>query len=279
VPVPTALLHWNGCVWSPVASGTSAVLNAVWGSAPNDVWAVGGGSSSGPTDGNFGPGVILHWNGSVWSSASWSPPPGDRTVLQGVWGSGPDDVWAVGGASMDPAQQTVVLHWDGNTWKAVDLNGLTPDGLNAVWGSGPNDVWAVGAQERDLPQSAIVHWDGSAWSMVLCPITQPLSAVWGSGPSDVWAASRYQGGSVIIHWDGSVWSVWWSETNSEATTTEDEVSFASLWGSGSADVWAVANYGNILHWDGSAWSKSPSGTAWLARTLSTRLSSASPLPE
>src|SRR5580704_2485482 len=261
VPVPTALLHWNGCVWSPVASGTSAVLNAVWGSAPNDVWAVGGGSASGPTDGNFGPSVILHWNGSVWSSASWSPPPGDSTVLQGVWGSGPDDVWAVGSASLDPAaHQTAVLHWDGKTWTVVDLNGLTPDGLDAVWGSGPNDVWAVGFQERDLPQSAIVHWDGSAWSMVLCPTTQPLSAVWGSGPSDVWAASGYQGGSAIIHWDGSVWSVWWSETNSDLTTM-DEVSFTSLWGSGSADVWAVANHGDILHWDGSAWSKSLSGTA------------------
>ena len=45
----------------------------------NDAWAVGGG------------GTTLHWNGTVWSSV----PSGTTETLYGVWGSGPNDVWAV----------------------------------------------------------------------------------------------------------------------------------------------------------------------------------------
>jgi hypothetical protein len=55
----------------------------VWGSGPNDVWAVDAG------------GGILHWNGGAWSASN-----GGATTLSGIWGSGPNDVWAVGGSSL-----------------------------------------------------------------------------------------------------------------------------------------------------------------------------------
>ena len=35
------ILHWDGVGWSPIPSGTSAVLSAVWGSGADDAWAVG----------------------------------------------------------------------------------------------------------------------------------------------------------------------------------------------------------------------------------------------
>jgi hypothetical protein len=33
--------YWNGAAWSSVATGTTARLDAVWGSSATDVWAVG----------------------------------------------------------------------------------------------------------------------------------------------------------------------------------------------------------------------------------------------
>src|SRR5260221_13237206 len=48
----------GGWCWaSPHAVLQAANLQAVWGSGPNDVWAVGAG------------GVILHWNGTAWTSS------------------------------------------------------------------------------------------------------------------------------------------------------------------------------------------------------------------
>jgi len=35
------IVHWDGTAWSAQASGTDALLGDVWGSGPNDVFAVG----------------------------------------------------------------------------------------------------------------------------------------------------------------------------------------------------------------------------------------------
>ena len=58
-------------------------------------------------------------------------------ALFGVWGSGADDVYLVGGGGL-------VLHGTqrGAAW-AQEPSGTDED-LLAVWGSGPGDVYAVG---------------------------------------------------------------------------------------------------------------------------------------
>jgi Carboxypeptidase regulatory-like domain len=66
------IMHWDGHAWSRVASGTRAWLNAVWGRAPDDVWAVG-------TSGE-----ILRWNGLSWNAIPSGVPSAD---LRGIWGA------------------------------------------------------------------------------------------------------------------------------------------------------------------------------------------------
>ena len=66
------IVHWDGHAWSRVESGTREWLNAVWGRAPNDVWAVGTG------------GEILRWNGLSWSPTASGVPSAD---LRGIWGA------------------------------------------------------------------------------------------------------------------------------------------------------------------------------------------------
>ena len=36
-------MHWDGCGWTQATSPTTSNLDAVWGTGPNDVWAVGNG--------------------------------------------------------------------------------------------------------------------------------------------------------------------------------------------------------------------------------------------
>jgi hypothetical protein len=77
---------------------------------------------------------ILHWNGTEWSDVDNAV----KTTLNGVWGSGPNDVWAVANFSSDAG----IFHWDGKKWSSDPIKvGVQ---LSSVWGSGPDDVWAIG---------------------------------------------------------------------------------------------------------------------------------------
>jgi hypothetical protein len=307
------ILHWDGATWSPSASGTTATLRDVWGSASDDVWAVGPGTllhwdgkawanvvaalaptftsaslyvqrvwgtsatdvwavcgSTYPAVPNVPNGAILHWNGSSWALV----PSPNTNFFGGIWGSGPNDVWAF-------AAQSSVVHWDGVAWTAVDItpadlyqathawgsgagdiwvaalgsDGLRYDGKTwrslcnasscpdafAFWGTSASDVWAVGHG------GLVTHWNGTTWTKLQAPTPQDLSAAWGSSSSDVWAVGD---AGAIVHWDGSRWS---------GTGTTKTKALGGVWGSGPDDVWAVGDNppdGSAVHWDGHAWSES-----------------------
>src|SRR5262249_54358187 len=59
--------------------------------------------------------------------------------LYSIWGSGPKDIWAVGGDGH-------VVHFDGKSWQREKVSARSAhlEALRAVWGSGPSSVWAIG---------------------------------------------------------------------------------------------------------------------------------------
>jgi hypothetical protein len=127
---------------------------------------------------------LLHRSASGWATIN---PPVQHSVLMEVWGSGANDVWAVGLGSS-------TLHWDGQAWSAVPNPGMHD--LRAVWGTGPRDVWSVGNAGTTL------HFDGQS-RQVPSPTTEELTHVCGSAKDDVWAVGR---SSTVLHWDGPGWS-------------------------------------------------------------------------
>ena len=190
------------------------------------------GPSDGPTDAPpspFGPCSADGWCSSGAGHAS-----------RGMWGSGSNDVWAVGRAGS-------ILHFNGATWSS-SASGTIAD-LEGVWASSSTDVWAVGLA------GTVRHWNGSSWSDSTAPAVNgaapDLRGVWGSGANDVWAVGRVGTASgVVLHGDGSTWTV--SQVSDAGTFVP---SLFGVWGSGSKDVWAVGSGGAIVHWDGSAWSR------------------------
>ena len=60
---------------------------------------------------------------------------GSGADFKAVWGSGPIDVYAVGGAG-------AISHFNGLAWS--QLTSGTGYTLNAIWGSGPADVRVAG---------------------------------------------------------------------------------------------------------------------------------------
>ncbi|NLI55798.1 hypothetical protein GX420_02250 [bacterium] len=148
-------------------SGTTNYLRCVWGSGPNDVFIVGD------------DGVILHYNGTSWSSMD----SGTTNYLLSVWGNGPNDVFAIGYAG-------TILHYNGTSWSSMD-SGTINTSLG-VWGSASNDVYTVGYT------GAILHYNGTSWSSMDSGTINDLYAVWGSGPNDIFAIGA---SGTILHYE------------------------------------------------------------------------------
>lgn len=169
------ILHFDGAAWTEVASPTTQDLWGVWGSSANDVWAVGGSArlpDGVPTivhyDGSawtltdlsalglmMGPralfkvwgsgasdvyavgdaGIMLHWNGAAWEELMV----GADDDLIAVWGTGPDNIVAVGGRA-----NGIIAHWNGTEWRTESLSPLP--GFNGVWMRAPGRAHVVGAR-------------------------------------------------------------------------------------------------------------------------------------
>ena len=172
--------------------------------------------------------------------------------------AGPNDVWAVGLYSANPAAEdhSLILHWDGASWSVVQHDCDTYGGLLGVTALSASNVWAVGDSET-------CHYDGSAWAEVPSPqprgaygeIAYPLEDVSGlhrttSGPSAHASRTGYavEWDAMTEHWDGSDWSIDFSPPAQVLYGVE---------ALGPNNVWAVGtdSFGPIiLRYDGTRWS-------------------------
>lgn len=262
---PTSCAATAGFCWlHPLGFG--AGLNAVFGTANDNVWAVG-----------FD-GVIFHRGVSGWSQVE-SPV---NAELHDIHGDSATDVWAVGNTS-------AVIRYDGQQWRPI--SGITSDTLHAVFASAPNDVWIGGSHRiyhydgttlapvtlpfmydvearsifafgpRDVwvgtSFGTVLHFDGQAWAYSDGPYhDHAIIDLWGAAPNDLWAVSDW--GAEISRWNGSRWS----RVPYVAGTTPDSV--VSVFGTGSSDVWLTGDQG-LWHYDGMSFTHaappvSPNGT-------------------
>lgn len=175
-----ALAHFNGRYWEVLRAGESYTLFGIWGVSPKDLWAVGGR----PAIAGGAPVALRYQSGAwrtvedglpasgtlfkVWGTASdnvllvgddglivrfdgtrlrpEASPVADRLVT--VFGSGPADVFAVGGTT-----GAVFLRSDGSEWREVVPHGGMSSNLlgGAVRGPPGADRWrAVAVGWRGL---------------------------------------------------------------------------------------------------------------------------------
>ncbi len=106
-------------------------LYGIWGTAANDLWAVGADAQT--------QAVVWHFDGMMWSAQDVSNvvhpvPSNDPTTLFKVWGTSATDVYAVG-------QTGLIIHYDGQKWSLIAV--VPTVDLFTVHGSGSQLV-AVG---------------------------------------------------------------------------------------------------------------------------------------
>lgn len=138
------VFHYDGTAWTKLDTGrTNLDLWQVFGFANGDVFL--GGSN----------GTILRYRNGTFEQI---PTPGSSTVF-GIWGTSPDDVWAVGGQSAGGA---FVWRYRGGAGFEV-VNGVPAELVSggAVWkvtGRAADDVW------MSASRSTVLHWDGQTLS-------------------------------------------------------------------------------------------------------------------
>jgi hypothetical protein len=113
------VIHWNGSKWQeyPVASDTSSIggLEAVGGSAPNDVWATG-------------VNAVYHFNGSTWQNVQVPLYP-QGIQFSSIVGINNSNVYMMGYRNdvVQPGDTTAyfLYHFDGTSWSVTDSVVLT----------------------------------------------------------------------------------------------------------------------------------------------------------
>lgn len=140
----------------------------------------------------------------VWKvDTMYSPPEG---FIEDIWGSSPNDVWAVGGGT----GIYQLFHYNGVKWETVPWTG---GDLRSINGFAPNNVWAGGTDGK------IYHFDGSRWSLAYRYRPEDTSGsdindIWGTAPNNLYVTGvtlypedRFRG--FLLHYNGKDWSELW----------------------------------------------------------------------
>jgi hypothetical protein len=179
-----------------------------------------------------------------------------------LWGSSPQDVYAVGHSSSLFVGK--IWHFDGVGWSDI-----TPQYVEAfpaqqifyfetaaVYGFGKNDVWIVGGRDTSStvtygPEGFAMHYTASGWRGFKLPAPSHLLTVWGVSSSDLWAGG-FDG--CLFHFNGAGW---------QRFSLNDSLHVIQIQGLSSTDIYLsgwITNVPNIpdrilyYHWDGLRWS-------------------------
>jgi hypothetical protein len=218
------------------------------GPAANGTGGAGGTGGSGAAGGGG-------TSGAGGAGGSTSPPAWqtifDKTTLGravlSIWGTGPADVYAVGGPLGNSGLEALALHYDGTSFR--DLHAGGADGFWWVHGSGPKDVWMVGEHGR------ATRWDGAAFVETPTGTTATLYGVWAASPTEAWAVGGGLYGTmgdhdVVLRWDGTTWKA-------EAVPMPQGVALFKVWGTSSTDLYVVGEGATIWHRGAAGWEKQP----------------------
>jgi hypothetical protein len=226
----------------PIEYPTSRLvsLNAVWGSAADDVWAVG-------TNG-----TILHGDGSAFTVAK-TESEGLTDIYMGVWGSSRSDVWVLGSkyplhSTGFVAGSTVFDDRPGSSWSDFDsTSGRLWTGVSA----GTN-VFVAGEPSRRFGGANASFWSfadgagGGTWTaMAACtgdaPCIPSVRGSWAADANAIWAVG-FNGQAYFFDGTEPANAARWVAQNSNT-----RADLEAVWGSSAGDVWAVGAYGTIRH--------------------------------
>jgi hypothetical protein len=108
-----------------------------------------------------------------------------------------------------------------------------------IWGTDENNVYACGSVTINDTVYGILKWNGSEW----LPEKKVggFSTIFGFSNSDIWAV-----GGAVWHYDGTEWE----EYTFRDPVITNNISYSSIWGTSSNNLYFGNIGGKIIHWNG-----------------------------
>jgi len=259
--------------WQLLGERRPSSLLAVWAGSPQDVWVVGGREGAG-----MGPSVF-HYDGVTWSKLDtgqdnvdlWQEfgfsgdavyfggsngtilryrngafeklPTPSPDIIFGLWGSSPDDVWAVGGQTTGKA---FVWRLQGGAFMPV--TGVPAElATGTVWkvtGRAANDVW------MSCSRGLVLHWDGQALSSERIGGTEESLFSIGCHAGRCVTAGTNISNGVLYQNDGEGWS--------SRVPTADGPVWRGVTPMGE-HAYVVGMFGAVIRLDAGRWVSDPHG--------------------
>lgn len=226
-----AIVHFDGSSWTAMESGTTKRLWDVMGSSSSRIWAVGANGA-----------VLFKKSGRSWIQKEIGTP---RT-LYSLWVKEDGTVYACGTGG-------IVLKKDEWSWSVMRQGGSGAD-QRSIWAGEDGEVFTVSYYLNPDDQAffaAVLYvsrYDGASWATTSflegAPTT--LHGIWGSDSRDVYGVGR----GVTIHFDGE------SYVRFQAGACE----LLGIWGITATDIFAVGSSGSVVRYNGSVWNSMNSGT-------------------
>jgi len=161
-------------------------------------------------------------------------------ALLSVWGTSAEDVWAVGGDTLDGAGPQV-LRFDGASWRRI-ATGEAQGTLWWVFGFDGGPVYLGGEG------GVILRYEDDTFTRMSTPGTDTVYGIWGATPDDLWAV-----GGASDSTGGFAWRLVGDAWQPEPSLPADVPTGAAVWkvfGAAADDAWLVGSNGVALHWDG-----------------------------
>jgi hypothetical protein len=260
--------HYNGTAWT-TATNPGGAFEDVWGTATNNVYAVGYANGKGDIAVNTGSGFS--------TVANLTTPRGD--TLRAIWGADPLDIVAVGDGG------TIIGYYqNGNvdSWSAMPSSCGTAN-FYGVWGTTLYNIYAVGTKGTICQINTNGDW-APVTGLPSGLTTTTFTAIGGSSASDIWVTGT---AGVMLHYNGTTWSLvtpvigttLMGVTSGSATSVaivgtngtllnytgsqfalspQAGVPIYGIWATDTNNIYA-SSIGTILHYNGSAWTNAYPG--------------------
>ena len=136
-------------------------------------------------------------------------------------------------------QKTLAPTSHNYTWQEFTI-GEWQSALYDVWGTDENNVWAVGSVTINDTAYGVLKWNGMEW----LPEKKigGFLAIYGFSSTDIWAV-----GGAVWHFNGIIWE----EYTYRDPIINNNITYTSIWGTSSNDLYLGNGGGKIIHWDGS----------------------------
>ncbi|HRZ78499.1 MAG TPA: hypothetical protein P5044_00700 [bacterium] len=144
-----AIFYFDGSEWMKMGITSKNKLNGVWGTASDNVYAVGKN------------GTVIHYDGVEWKLME----SGTDKSLNSIWGMDKNNIYACG--------ENVIVNFNGTEWKQVLKD--NDSFLLGIDGTGSDNIFAVGrTTDIENPEAVIYHFDGSVWKKIETEIKNTL---------------------------------------------------------------------------------------------------------